>query len=81
MLAGLAFQAGEYATLDWLELRRQVANERQAVRELETQLDSLERLARALETDPIAQERAAREAFGMIRKGEVLYRIVPPRAP
>jgi cell division protein FtsB len=81
VLAGLAFQAGEYATLDWLELRRQVANERQAVRELETQLDSLERLARALETDPIAQERAAREAFGMIRKGEVLYRIVPPREP
>jgi cell division protein FtsB len=81
VLAGLAFQAGEYATLDWLELRRQVASERQAVRELETQLDSLERLARALETDPIAQERAAREAFGMIRKGEVLYRIVPPREP
>ena len=81
VLAGLAFQAGEYATLDWLALRRQVATERQAVRELETQLDSLERLARALETDPIAQERAAREAFGMIRKGEVLYRIVPPREP
>ena len=39
--------------------------------------DSLQRLARALETDPAAQERAAREQFGMIRRGELLYRLVP----
>lgn len=77
VLAGLAFAAGEYSTLDWLKLRRQVADERQAVRELELQLDSLERLVHALETDPVAQERAAREQFGMIRRGETLYRLVP----
>ncbi len=76
-LAGLAFQAGEYGMLDWLKLRRQVAEERRTVRELEVKLDSLERLAHALETDPVAQERAAREQFGMIRKGELLYRLVP----
>jgi len=61
VLAGLAFHA----------------EERRAVRELERQLDSLQRRARALETDPAAQERAAREQFGMIRKGELLYRLVP----
>jgi len=77
VLAGLAFQAGEYGMLDWLKLRSQVAEERRAVRELEHQLDSLQRLAHALETDPAAQERAAREQFGMIRKGELLYRLVP----
>ena len=77
VLAGLAFQAGEYGTLDWLKLRSQLAEERRAVRELERQLDSLQRRARALETDPAAQERAAREQFGMIRKGELLYRLVP----
>ena len=77
VLAGLAFQAGEYGTLDWLKLRSQLAEERRAVRELERQLDSLQRLARELETDPAAQERAAREQFGMIRKGELLYRLVP----
>jgi cell division protein FtsB len=76
-LAGLAFQAGEYSTLDWLKLRRQLAEERRTVRALAMELDSLERLAHALETDPAAQERAAREQFGMIRRGEVLYRIVP----
>ena len=63
--------------LDWLKLRSQLAEERRAVRELERQLDSLQRRARALETDPAAQERAAREQFGMIRKGELLYRLVP----
>ena len=77
VLAALAFQAGEYSTFDWLKLRRQLADERQAVRDLELELDSLERLMQALETDPVAQERAAREQFGMIRKGEILYRIVP----
>jgi len=77
VLAGLAFQAGEYGTLDWLTLRHQLAEERRAVRDLEVRLDSLQRLAHALETDPAAQERAAREQFGMIRKGELLYRLVP----
>ena len=77
VLAGLAFQAGEYGTPDWLKLRNQLEEERRAARELERQLDSLQRRARALETDPAAQERAAREQFGMIRKGELLYRLVP----
>ncbi len=77
VLAALAFQAGEYSTVDWLKLRRQLAEERRTVRDLEVELDSLERLAHALETDPAAQERAAREQFGMIRKGEILYRVVP----
>src|SRR2546427_5280382 len=76
-LEGWACQAGEYGTLDWLKLRSQLAEERRAVRDLERQLDSLQRLAHALETDPAAQERAAREQFGMIRKGELLYRLLP----
>jgi hypothetical protein len=40
-------------------------------------VDSLERLARAIERDPRVQERVARERFGMLRKGEFLYRLVP----
>jgi cell division protein FtsB len=37
----------------------------------------LTKAATAIETDPRVQERAAREQFGMLRKGEFLYRIVP----
>ena len=78
-LAAFAVLAGEFNTFDWLTLRGQVADEQAAIAELQVDVDSLDKLARALETDPAAQERAAREQFGMIREGEILYRIVPPR--
>ena len=77
VLAGVAVFAGEYGTFNWLTLRTRVVDERRTVHDLEAELDSLARVARALETDPAAQERAAREQFGMIRNGELLYRIVP----
>jgi cell division protein FtsB len=37
----------------------------------------LTRAAEAIRRDPRVQERVARESFGMIRKGEYLFRIVP----
>jgi cell division protein FtsB len=30
-----------------------------------------------MKTDPATQERVAREVFGMIRPGELLYQVVP----
>ena len=75
----VAVFAGEYSTLDWLTLRSQLSDERDSVATLRASLDSLARLARALENDPATQERAAREQFGLIRNGEILYRIVPDR--
>jgi len=78
VLAWVVVAAGEYSTLDWWKLRRAVNAERRAVASLETVLDSLGREAHALQSDPAAQERAARERFGMIRDGELLYRLVPP---
>jgi cell division protein FtsB len=77
LLAWVVVFGGEYSTRDWLTLVRQVRTERRAVGDLHVRLDSLAALAHALETDPAAQERAARERFGMIRPGEFLYRIVP----
>jgi cell division protein FtsB len=77
VLAWVGVFGGEYSTLDWFNLRRQVADERRAVLQLRAALDSLGRLAHDLETNPAAQERAAREQFGMIRNGELLYRLVP----
>ena len=40
-------------------------------------VDSLEHDATAIERDLRVQERVARERFGMIRPGELLYRLVP----
>jgi cell division protein FtsB len=76
-LLALAAWGGEYGTADWFTIRRQVADERARVAALRTELDSLAKLAHDLETNPTVQERVAREQFGMIRDGEVLYRVVP----
>ena len=83
ILAGLCFalyfalQGGEYGVLDLRKLRREVVTESTTVVQLETVVDSLDRLARALERDPRMQERVARERFGMLRPSEFLYRLLP----
>jgi cell division protein FtsB len=72
-----ALQGGEYGILDLRQLRKAEVEESTAVARLNRMVDSLERLARAIERDPRMQERVARERFGMLRKGEFLYRLVP----
>jgi cell division protein FtsB len=72
-----AFQGGEYGTLDLLQLRREEASERATVERLTQLVDSLEHAATSIERDPRTQERVARERFGMLKKGEFLYRLVP----
>jgi cell division protein FtsB len=72
-----AVQGGEYGTTHLLQLQREEAEERALVAELQQIVDSLQGAARAIQQDPRVQERVARESFGMIRKGEFLYRIVP----
>ncbi|MBA3345606.1 MAG: septum formation initiator family protein [Gemmatimonadales bacterium] len=72
-----AVQGGEYGTLDLRELRREAVRQEAEVARLQRVVDSLGRLAGAIERDPRMQERVARESFGMIRRGEFLFRIVP----
>jgi cell division protein FtsB len=72
-----AIQGGEYGTTHLLELRGDVAREQEQVARLRIVVDSLTRAAEAIRRDPRVQERVARESFGMIRKGEYLFRIVP----
>jgi cell division protein FtsB len=76
-MAGFALQGGEYSTVDLLRLKRQVREERDSIVRLRSDVDSLTRFERALKTDPATQERVAREVFGMIRPGEILYQVVP----
>ncbi|HUK21960.1 MAG TPA: septum formation initiator family protein [Gemmatimonadales bacterium] len=68
---------GEYSTFDWLKLESQLREERQAVVGLGRTIDSLTLLAHDLDASPATLERVAREQFGMIRNGEILYRLVP----
>jgi cell division protein FtsB len=69
-------QGGEYGTWDLIQLRRDEAEEQEQVARLKREVDSLQRVAQAIEQDPKVQERLARELYGMIRKGEFLYKLV-----
>ncbi|HEX5388052.1 MAG TPA: septum formation initiator family protein [Gemmatimonadales bacterium] len=75
-----ALQGGEFSTWDLVRLRRQERAERAQVAALQQAVDSLGKAASAIEHDPRVQERVARESFGMIRKGEFLYKLVPAEA-
>ena len=74
-----AVQGGEYGT--WDLVRQKTRRERLQARidSLTRIVDSLERRRRAIRTDPAAQERIAREEFGMVKGDrELLYRFAEP---
>ncbi|HEY0970276.1 MAG TPA: septum formation initiator family protein [Gemmatimonadales bacterium] len=77
-----AAQGGEYNTLDFFRQRAQRVELEARVDSVRREVDSLRAHRRAIATDEWVQERIAREEFGMIRPGELLYRYVEPsRAP
>jgi cell division protein FtsB len=75
-MAGYAVEGGEYGTTDLFALRTQVRAERAALDRLRHEVDSLRREQRALAQDARVQEKVARELYGMIRPGEILYQVV-----
>ena len=83
VVIGLLFGylGGEYSSGDLRTLRRDLAAAERAIAALEPEIDSLLQQADALESDPVAQERAARERFGMLRDGEIMYQVVPSPTP
>ncbi len=79
LVGGLGFGlfAGEYRAIDSWKLKRQVRDEQQALEQLNLDIDSLRAYAESLENNRVTQERVARDRFGMIRDGEIVYRIEP----
>ena len=70
-----AVQGGEYGTRDLLRQRARRAKLLGTIDSLQHVVDSLTRYKKRLETDPVLQERIAREEFGMVRGNkELLYR-------
>jgi cell division protein FtsB len=71
-----AVQGGEYGTRDLMRQKQRKARLQASIDSAQHVVDSLTRYKRRLETDPVLQERIAREQFGMVRGGkEILYRI------
>jgi cell division protein FtsB len=74
-----AVEGGEWGTMDLFRQQRRLARLRHDVDSLRHDVDSLARYRHALETDPVLQEKIAREEFGMVRgKKELLYRFTDP---
>ncbi len=75
-LALFAIGGGMFSERNYLSLRRQTrAADVQAVA-LKHEVDSLRSFRDSLTRDPAVQERIAREEWGMIRPGEMAFRIV-----
>ena len=74
-----ALQGGEYGTWDLIQQRTRKQRLLAQIDTLQHQIDSLERVKKAVETDSATQERIAREQFGMVRGDkEMLYRFAEP---
>ncbi|GMR12900.1 MAG: hypothetical protein BMS9Abin29_1095 [Gemmatimonadota bacterium] len=73
-----AFFGGEYSFLELRAIRAGAREDAAQLDALRSRIDSLSAWADSLESDSTALERFARERYGMIRDGEVLYRIADP---
>ncbi len=74
-----AVQGGEYGTSDLIRQRLERRHLQSAIDSLHRVVDSLTRVEKAVRTDPVVQERIAREEFGMVRGDkEILYRFADP---
>jgi cell division protein FtsB len=72
-----AIQGGEYSTTALIKQRTREEYLTQALDSLEREVDSLRALKKAIQSDPVTQERIAREDHGLVRGDrEILYRFI-----
>jgi len=74
LAAYYALFGGEYSYFELKATREAAAREAAELAERRRQIDSLQAWADSLRVDSATLERLARERFGMIREGEILYR-------
>ncbi len=81
-LVGLALYyalfGGEYSVFELRRAREDRARAQAELGRLQRENDSLRAWVDSLENDSATLERIARERFGMVRPGEVLYRFAEP---
>lgn len=74
LAAYYALFGGEYSLFELRATRAATEREEAELAERRRQIDSLQAWADSLRLDSATLERLARERFGMIRPGEILYR-------
>ena len=78
MSAYYALFGGGYSVFDLYEARGGVVEEQSRLEQARMEIDSLLLELDRLENDPATIERIAREEYGMVREGELLYRFTDP---
>ncbi|MEP6591601.1 MAG: septum formation initiator family protein [Gemmatimonadota bacterium] len=81
LAAIFAWHGGIFSTSAYRTMGRQEEASRREASRLQREVDSLTAFADSLERDPSVQERVARESFGMVRPGELIFTIVTPTKP
>ena len=69
---------GEYSLWELHGARKAIDTQRSELAVLQHEIDSLRAWADSLQNDSATIERLAREQYGMIREGEILYRFSEP---
>jgi cell division protein FtsB len=77
LAAYYALWGGEYSAFHLVRLKQEGRAAEARLAQTRAEVDSLKALAGKLEKNDAEVERIARERFGMIRDGELLYRFVP----
>ena len=78
LAAYYAVFGGEYSIFEVRRTRALLEEQAVVLERTRALVDSLRLRADSLENDPAVLEQLARERFGMVREGEVLYRFVEP---
>ena len=74
-----AVQGGEWGTTDLFTQTSRLARVKHQVDSLNHEVDSLKKYKQLIQTDPVTQEKIAREEFGMVKwNKELLYRYTEP---
>ena len=69
---------GDYSLLELHKARSEIKAQQTELAQLREEVEHLRARADSLENDSATLERLARERFGMIRDGEILYRMAEP---
>ncbi len=74
LAAYFAIFGGDYTVFDIGNIETLESERAAELAQTQAEIDSLQSVVAILESDPEAIERVAREDYGMIRDGEILYR-------
>ena len=71
-----ALQGGQYSTIDLFRQGSEKQRLSTTIDSVRKEVDSLRAYKKALATDAKLQERIAREMWGMVKEGEIIYKLV-----